>query len=79
MNDHYIDVFYADDRECPYQVFVFEQGIITGQCDFAYLLPVAQFCRIHELPVLSASEAVRTGLSSYDINVQPLRSLALNE
>jgi hypothetical protein len=79
MAEQYIDVFYEHEADQPYQVFVFECGVITAQCAFSHPFPVALFCQVQQMPVLSALDDIRSQLRSYNIDAQPLRALALGE
>jgi hypothetical protein len=78
MGEQYIDVFYEETAaELPYHVFVFEHGVVTAQCEFGNLFPVALFCQAQQMPVLSEFDEVRSQLRSYDIDAQPLKEMVL--
>jgi hypothetical protein len=79
MSEQYIDVFYEYEADQPYQVFVFEHGVVTAQCEFKHPFPVALFCQVQQMPVLSELDDIRSQLRSYDIDAQPLKALALGE
>jgi hypothetical protein len=79
MAEQYIDVFYEYEADQPYQVFVFERGVITAQCAFSHPFPVALFCQVQQMPVLSALDDIRSLLHRYNIDAQPLWARALGE
>jgi hypothetical protein len=79
MAEQYIDVFYENEADQPYQVFVFEHGVVTAQCAFNHPFPVALFCQVQQMPVLSAFDTSRSQLRNYNIDAQPLMAFALGE
>jgi hypothetical protein len=79
MAEQYIDVFYENEADQPYQVFVFEQGVVTAQCAFSHPFPVALFCQVQQMPVLSELDDIRSQLHDYNIDAQPFRAMAVGE
>jgi hypothetical protein len=70
--ESFIDVSYiASDDTHTYLVVVFENGAVQDMLEHEEVTAVVNYCKLHDLPVMSDNPQVREILAAYGIDSRP--------
>jgi hypothetical protein len=80
MLENFIDISYitADGKQI-YLILVFERNTVKDMLEHEEITAVVNYCKLHDVPVMSDNPQVRAILHAYGVEAQPFAYRAVGE